>query len=61
MKENTCSNCIFFQEDKCKRNPPQITEIRPTNRGIIQVNDWPQVLKTNWCGEHKTTPIKLDS
>jgi len=57
--EDTCNTCIFFKNDRCKRNPPQITQIRPTHQGIIQVNDWPQVLDTDWCGCHNNGSAKV--
>ena len=44
LDEQRCGNCIFFQDERCKRNPPVFHDSYPL--GVH-----PLVPADGWCGE----------
>lgn len=52
-KAMLCSNCLYFDDENCRKNPPHIDG---DGGGV-----WPRVAPNDWCGDFTTTmPYALD-
>ena len=60
-KDQSCSNCLFWDADLCKRYPPVLARVPNTSGNADQSTKdrcgfaFPVTLKTDWCGEWKTS------
>lgn len=50
-KEN-CENCRFKVNEECHRSFPQLV-IESNECDTIWHSEWPDISKTDWCGEWK--------
>lgn len=59
MQDASCSKCAYFESSYgdlgyCRRRPPVIAvRARLTDQGGDVVSTWPEVGKSDWCGEYE--------
>jgi len=62
---DTCKDCRFWKDGKCKRLPPQVI-FRPGGSGGgvgyygSAESVWPETRSNDWCGEHQPPLVRVD-